>query len=472
MLDKLSIKVGSDHQWLVAPTMSALSFLSKKSWHSGLQKNQERVWNAERSALEERRKLDELRKERDREREIQELQRMQAEAGGGKKHQEKVDWMYATPATGSGPSASDLEEYLLGKKRVDKLLKQQDTQAQAIANQEVGPSSASAGGNTIQNDRDVSDKIRLDPMFSIKQQEQAAYQALLKDPARLRAMRAAAGLPDKDGRSESKEERRRRKEEKRRRKEERRDRSDHRDRSPFSPPSSSRRRDRDYSPRRRDASPPPGRRDDYPRRERREDDWHASDRRRDAAPSRDRREEYSAPPRRRDDYSPPPRRRNDYSPPPRRRDDDRRRDNYSPPSHRRERRSPPRQRHDSPPPLSSRRQDPKPNGSDTSKADAEAIRAAKLAQMQSDASTLSTSRAAQLTQLAQTEAAELAREEALRAKLLAQKNKGLGQGQGRFLEEQQKMLYGASSSAGNEQRLEDRLKGGAREGLQRFGKDD
>ena len=40
----------------------------------------------------------------------------------GKKRQEKLDWMYATPATGSSANANDLEDYLLGKKRVDKIL--------------------------------------------------------------------------------------------------------------------------------------------------------------------------------------------------------------------------------------------------------------------------------------------------------------------------------------------------------------
>ena len=30
--------------------------------------------------------------------------------------------MYATPATGSNQNANDLEDYLLGKKRVDKIL--------------------------------------------------------------------------------------------------------------------------------------------------------------------------------------------------------------------------------------------------------------------------------------------------------------------------------------------------------------
>jgi len=35
---------------------------------------------------------------------------------------EKLDWLYATPASGSGPNANEMEEYLLGKKRVDKIL--------------------------------------------------------------------------------------------------------------------------------------------------------------------------------------------------------------------------------------------------------------------------------------------------------------------------------------------------------------
>jgi hypothetical protein len=30
--------------------------------------------------------------------------------------------MYSTPATGSGQNSNDLEDYLLGKKRVDKIL--------------------------------------------------------------------------------------------------------------------------------------------------------------------------------------------------------------------------------------------------------------------------------------------------------------------------------------------------------------
>lgn len=99
----------------------------KKSWHPLLHTNQERVWKQEKAALEERRKLEELKRERDQEREMQELQRIR-EAAGGKKKQDKLDWMYATPATGSGPSGAELEDYLLGKKRIDKLLQQDESQ--------------------------------------------------------------------------------------------------------------------------------------------------------------------------------------------------------------------------------------------------------------------------------------------------------------------------------------------------------
>ena len=52
---------------------------------------------------------------------MQELQRLQEEQTG-KKRTEKLEWMYSTPATGSSQNSNDLEDYLLGKKRVDKIL--------------------------------------------------------------------------------------------------------------------------------------------------------------------------------------------------------------------------------------------------------------------------------------------------------------------------------------------------------------
>lgn len=115
----------------------------KKSWHPLLLKNQERVWLEEKKAvsvfspcclsshqctslqLEEKKKLDQLRKEKEEERQLQELQRLQEEQTG-KKRTEKLEWMYTTPATGSNQNPNDLEDYLLGKKRVDKILTADD----------------------------------------------------------------------------------------------------------------------------------------------------------------------------------------------------------------------------------------------------------------------------------------------------------------------------------------------------------
>lgn len=180
----------------------------KKSWHPLLQVNQERVWKREKEALEERKKLEELRRERDQEREMQELQRLQEEAGG-KKRIDRVDWMYATPATTGSKSAAEMEDYLLGKKRVDKLL-QGDKAEKVSKNASNGPISLQNANSA----RDLAAKVREDPMLAIKQQEQAAYEALLRDPARLRQLKAQAGI---DVDADNKEERRRRKEEKRRR---------------------------------------------------------------------------------------------------------------------------------------------------------------------------------------------------------------------------------------------------------------
>ena len=98
----------------------------KKSWHPLLHTNQERVWKREQEILAERKKTAELQKELTQERAVQELQRLQAEAGGGTAKEARVEWMYAAPAEGNGPNADELEQYLLGKKRVDKLLKGND----------------------------------------------------------------------------------------------------------------------------------------------------------------------------------------------------------------------------------------------------------------------------------------------------------------------------------------------------------
>jgi len=144
----------------------------------------------EQEAEAERKKLEELRKEREQERQMQELQRIH-EAAGGKRRPERVEWMYATPASSNGPSEAELEDYLLGKKRVDKLLQGNEAQKltrDAVPTSQEDPDEARAS-------RDMAVKIREDPLFVIKKQEQAMREMLMRDPSRLRQMRARMGLP-------------------------------------------------------------------------------------------------------------------------------------------------------------------------------------------------------------------------------------------------------------------------------------
>ncbi|KAI5116191.1 hypothetical protein M0805_002286 [Coniferiporia weirii] len=159
----------------------------KKSWHPLLMKNQERVWLEEKKALEEKKKLDQLRKEKEEERQLQELQRLQEEQTG-RKRADKLEWMYATPATGSSTNKNDLEDYLLGKKRVDKLLTGDENEKIGAAHKNF---IAVQNANTA---RDIASKIREDPLLAIKQQEQAAYQALMTNPLRLKEMQLRAGV--------------------------------------------------------------------------------------------------------------------------------------------------------------------------------------------------------------------------------------------------------------------------------------
>ncbi len=160
----------------------------KKSWHPVLMSNQRRVWEEEKKALDERKRIEQMMKERQEERQIQELQDMQ-EAAGGKKRLNRVDWMYSGPSTGQVGTTEEMEGYLLGKRRIDGILKgTENKKLEKAADQDSFMALQNA--NTL---RDTASKIREDPMLAIKKQEQAAYEALMNDPVRRRLLLKAAG---------------------------------------------------------------------------------------------------------------------------------------------------------------------------------------------------------------------------------------------------------------------------------------
>jgi hypothetical protein len=397
----------------------------KKSWHPVLMKNQQRVWQEEQKALEERKKTELLLKERAEERQILELQRLQ-EASGGPRKLEKVDWMYAGPSSGHNGTTEEQESYLLGKRRVDGLLKNETQKLEKNAGEDSFMALQNAN-----NARDTAAKIREDPMLAIKRQEQAAIEAVMNDPVRRKQLLKAAGMGDGDekkkhksrdrddrrhrhsGRSERDRRRDYDKEEKGYRERKHRD-NDRRRRE-----GSRTRRDRSYS---RSKSP-------------RDPDRHHKSRRRSRSVSIDRRRRSDS----RDNYKNGSTNRRRSEPRKsdsrsrsvsRTRDDDRRRSSispgwtkdryrrYSPGDKRNSRHDHPREsgRNDSAPTNQRLQNGNNGNGSSVSEDPAEA-QAAKLAAMQSNASALEQSRTERLSALAEKEALALAAEIEQRQKL-------------------------------------------------------
>lgn len=160
----------------------------KKSWHPVLMSNQRRVWEEEKKALDERKRIEQMMKERQEERNIQEIQDMQ-EAAGGTKRAQRVEWMYSGPSAGQTGTTEEMEGYLLGKRRVDGLIKGTENKKLEKASTEDS-FMALQNANTV---RDTAAKIREDPMLAIKQREQAAYEALMNDPVSRRRLLKEAG---------------------------------------------------------------------------------------------------------------------------------------------------------------------------------------------------------------------------------------------------------------------------------------
>ncbi|KAI1630070.1 Pre-mRNA splicing factor-domain-containing protein [Exophiala viscosa] len=346
----------------------------KKSWHPSLMTNQKKVWEEEKKALDERKKIDQIMKERAEERQLQELEDLQ-ESAGGKKRQARVDWMYSGPSSGQVGTTEEMEGYLLGKRRIDGLLKGGEKEKlQKSATEESFMAVQNA--NTL---RDTAAKIREDPMLAIKKQEQAAYEAMMNDPVKRRLLLKAAGKEEPDAEREPK-----------RRKQRHHHHRSHRDE-----------RDRpDKSRSYRDEDEDRNGRSKYRRR-------------RSYTPSESRSRSRSPP--RRSDRSPSPyRKRRSYTPEERRRPRSRSR-SYSPPRRNGNSNgvrkmqswhsSRPERRHSRSP-----RRDPQKDNAD------EERRAAKLAAMQQDATELDSQREWRLAELAEREKADRERDNAARMK--------------------------------------------------------
>ncbi|EOO01675.1 putative pre-mrna-splicing factor cwc25 protein [Phaeoacremonium minimum UCRPA7] len=172
----------------------------KKSWHPKILANQRRVHDAEVSALEERKKTEARLQEIKAERAQEEIQR-QLEAAGGKKRIDRVDWMYQGPTDGQVGDAYGNEAYLLGKRRIDNIIRGDETKN---LQKQPGPDGLAPVQNVLST-RDTATKIREDPLLAIKKQEQSAYEALLNDPIKRRQLLANGSRNGSDSKNDEEE---------------------------------------------------------------------------------------------------------------------------------------------------------------------------------------------------------------------------------------------------------------------------
>ncbi|CAE7863087.1 cwf25, partial [Symbiodinium sp. KB8] len=174
----------------------ALAFLTKKMWHPSTMENQERVWKARQKDKEEKRKIEELRRQRAEERQMEELQALQ---DGGRPRQDRLDWMY----TGEAAMMPTSDEYLMGKEwkgegeadDVERMAKDASVPGAAFlsapnaaappagAAAPAAPGPASAPAMTEAAAKAAAFAIQQDdPLFAMKAQEAHAREAVLGDP--------------------------------------------------------------------------------------------------------------------------------------------------------------------------------------------------------------------------------------------------------------------------------------------------
>src|SRR5271169_360395 len=93
--------------------------------------------------------------------------------------------MYTAPGSGVGVLGEETEQYLLGKKRVEDLIRGDENEKLKKGAEQVW---AGAGGNA-NSVADTKNKMLADPLLAIKKQEQRKFEELMSNPIKLKQMR-------------------------------------------------------------------------------------------------------------------------------------------------------------------------------------------------------------------------------------------------------------------------------------------
>ncbi|XP_034936075.1 pre-mRNA-splicing factor CWC25 homolog [Chelonus insularis] len=163
----------------------------KKSWHPSTMKNMQKVWKAQQQDNQEKKRIAELKRDIEMERDQEDMKKYAMEQGViEKKEDRKLDWMYKRP------NQINREDYLTGKK-IDKDFEQfsqaeKDAERNRAATNHVEyecipPSLRSFTGN---EQVDLARKLQEDPLYAIKKKEIESRSKLLKNPVKLKKLQA------------------------------------------------------------------------------------------------------------------------------------------------------------------------------------------------------------------------------------------------------------------------------------------
>ncbi|KAK4711775.1 hypothetical protein R3W88_006288 [Solanum pinnatisectum] len=163
----------------------ALKFLNKKGWHTGSLRNIENVWKAEQKHDAEQRKLEELRKQIQEERERSEFRQLQEQAGLVTR-QERLEFLYDSGlAVGKG-SSSGFESLSKPAEPVTAAVTAADSSSSAK------PQAFVPGAlfeDKPQSSNDAWRKLHSDPLLMIRQREQEALARVKNNPVQMAMIR-------------------------------------------------------------------------------------------------------------------------------------------------------------------------------------------------------------------------------------------------------------------------------------------
>ncbi|XP_057955005.1 uncharacterized protein LOC131149002 isoform X2 [Malania oleifera] len=166
----------------------ALKFLNKKGWHTGSLRNIENVWKAEQKHDAEQKKLEELRKQIQEERERAEFRFLQEQAGLVPK-QERLEFLYDSGLAVGKASSSDGFKALETFPKTDT---SNNANAPSSSTATAKQTSSAPGALFEEKPHSANDtwrKLHSDPLLMIRQREQEALARVKNNPIQMAMIR-------------------------------------------------------------------------------------------------------------------------------------------------------------------------------------------------------------------------------------------------------------------------------------------